>query len=242
MLPLETQPDETSTAAEARPEAAMPPWQFSLREAFWFTTAAAGAAALAAVKGAGSLAMSVGLLLAWLNTRGRLAPVQTRTARPKVFYVAWALLAASLFLPAMKGCNNTVIYGWQTAYMCAATETEGIVEFVANRRAPDPPTWSELGTLAWVTLMNLANLLAVVSLFWLWRLQRGQGEWLGVALALAVIGVWAVPLQDPTNTLVGCYVWCAGFAVLLSAHRLNVRTFGVMVALAAVFILCSDPK
>ncbi len=237
MTPGESQLCESLPTVESDRTASLSPWQFSLRDIFWLTTAAAGVAAVAAVKGAGSLVISIGLVVAWLNARGRLAPVQTRKARPKVFYVAWGLLAASLFLPAMKGCNNKPIYGWQTAYACAATQADGVAQLVLQGPPEERPSLSDVGSFVWFTLINLANGLALLSPFWLWRLQRGRGEWFGAVLAVAVIGVWAVPLRDPTNLLVGCYVWCAGFAVLLAAHRLRFGVLAAMCALAVVFLL-----
>jgi len=74
MTPGESQLCESLPTVESDRTASLSPWQFSLRDIFWLTTAAAGVAAVAAVKGAGSLVISIGLVVAWLNARGRLAP------------------------------------------------------------------------------------------------------------------------------------------------------------------------
>jgi hypothetical protein len=210
------------------------PWQFSLREAFWFTTAAGGAAALVRFRGLGSLVLSLALLFAWLNVRGRLAKLQTRRARPKVFYAAWLLLGASLFLPAMKGCNNTVHRGWETASMAAKWEIGAAYEVLVKADLPsleEAPAAIDFGVR--LTLINLANLLALLSPLLLWRLQRDQGQCLGAVLAVSAVAVWATPMGS--ELLIGCYVWCAGFLALTISYRIGWRLFGVMTLLAAVF-------
>lgn len=214
------------------------PWQFSLRGAFVLLTASSGAAALVAYRGAGSLALSIGLLWAWLNVRGAFRSVQTPRARPKVFYAAWLLLGVSLFLPAAKGCNNSYIYGWQTAYLCAAAEIETAQNLAQNRES-GPEQRVELATgFAWLTMINLANLLLVLSPLLLWRLQRGQGGALSAALGVNAVAAWAVPMREP-HLLIGCYVWCASFAVVLMACPLGRRTLLAMIAVAAVFVLAA---
>jgi hypothetical protein len=212
-------------------------WQFSLREAFWFLTAAGGAAALVRFKGWGSLVLSLGLYAAWLNVRGRLGDVQTARRRPKVFYAAWLLLAASLFLPAMRGCNNSTMKGWETAHLCAVAEAAAVERFVIKGERPQaeelPRVVKEVG---WITLLNLANLLALLSPLLLWRLQREKGQWLASASAVCAVAVWTVPLKDP-HVLIGCYVWCAGFLALTLPYRIGWKAFAAMLLLAAALVI-----
>jgi hypothetical protein len=215
-----------------------PRWQFSLRDVFGFTAAAASAAAVARFTAPGAFVLAAGLYLAWLNSRGRLEQVQTRRARPKVFWAAWLLLGVSLFLPAMKGCNNTVHQGWETATIAAQWEFSAAGEILVKRNTPSAEELPEaLGFAAWMTLINLANVLALLSPLLLWRLQRGQGQWFGAALAVAAVAVWSVPLSD--GMLIGCYMWCAGFLVLTMSYRIGWRVFAAMTAVAAVYIVAS---
>jgi hypothetical protein len=229
-------------AAAVSPEDRAPParWQFNLREAFLATTAAAGAAALAGSRGLGSLVLSLGLAAAWLNVRGRLASLQTRRARPQLFYAGWLLLGVSLFLPAMKGCNNSTLRGWQTAQAAVMLEAGAVTELIEHPGAVLEQGDHDLreGARFWtiITLINAANLSLLLTPLLLWRLQRGKGEWLGAAFALAAVSPWAVPLRDP-EVLVGCYVWCAAFLVVLLSYRIRASTFYPMLALAAVYVL-----
>jgi hypothetical protein len=212
-------------------------WQFSLLEAFWFLTAAGGAAALVRGKGWGAVVVVVGLFVAWLNVRGRFAEVQAGKRRAKLFWGAWGLLGASLFLPAMRGCNNSTLKGWETAHLCAAAEVGAVEKFVVQgERPPREELGRAVGELSWITLLNLANLLAVLSPVWLWRLRREKGQWLGAALAVAAVAVWIVPLKDP-HVLVGCYVWCAGFLALTLPYRIGWKTFVAMLLLAMVLVV-----
>lgn len=224
-------------------EAAASPWQFSLRDVFWFTTYAAVAALLARFKSPGSLVLSLGMGTAWLNYRGRISHLQTARARPKVFWGAWLLLLASLFLPAAKGCNNQKMAGWETAVMCAQAEVSMTGELVARRSMPSGKDFAaEILSLGRLTLLNAANVLALLSPLLLWRLQRetvpGGSLWgkrMGAALAVASVAVWAVPL-DSSGVLIGCYVWCAGFLALTLSYRIGLRTFILMAALAVLFL------
>ncbi|MBW3596666.1 MAG: hypothetical protein KY475_05260 [Planctomycetes bacterium] len=206
-------------------------WQFSLKSAFLATAVAAGVACLVGYRGFGSLVLSAGLIAAWLNVRGRLDRLQTRKVRPKLFYAGWMLLGASLFLPAMKGCNNQPVYGWQTAYLCAVTEAEIVHELVQDSELDAERPLEQVGSFAWITAINAANLLLVLSPLLLWRLQRGQGQFLGAALAIAAVSPWALAMRDP-HMFIGCYVWCASFIVLLLSCRIQTRTFCVMLAIA----------
>jgi hypothetical protein len=211
-------------------------WQFGLRDAFWFTAAVAATAAVARFKGPGIAVLSMGLYLGWLNSRGRLERIQTRRARPKIFGAAWLLLGLSLFLPAMKGCNNVKYRGWETASMAAQWQVGAANEVLLKGNLPEPEEqFKAIVFGVRMTLINLANLLALFSPFLLWRLQRGQGERLGAALAVSAVAVWSVPVDF--GLLVGCYVWCAGFLALTIACRIGWRVFAAMAALAAIFLL-----
>jgi hypothetical protein len=230
---------QTRLTEESAPAGDASHWQFSLREAFWFTTAAAGATALVRFRGPGSLVISLALYFAWLNARGRLAIFQTCRARPRVFYAAWLLLGASLFLPAMKGCNTSVHRGWETASMAAKWEVSVASEVILKCNLPPSDDWLEaLGFWVRITLINLANLLALLSPLLLWRLQREKGRQFGAMLAVSAVAAWTIPMGD--GLLIGCYVWCAGFLVLTLSFPMSWRLFAAMTALAAVIVSASS--
>ncbi len=248
----------------AAPERTLPvrtaaPWQFSLRGLFLLMTAAAGTAAVASVWGLGSLILSTGFILATLNWRGGCAAVQTNRARPRLFYTAWLLFAASLFLPVTKGCGTDAFCGWQAALVCAGAEVdllkdiasacrtspqdsepriiEGAGDTVSNRARR---TVEAVGSALWVTLLNLANLLMLGSPWLLWRLQRGRGQRLAALLAWSTVAVWLVPLDAPPPMyLSGYYVWCLSFTLVLTTLRITLRLLLTMLGLAAVYVVCT---
>lgn len=220
-------PDRSPAGVAGRP-------QFSLRDLFAATTGVAAACGLAAWQGVGTLAYSLGLLLSLFNATGRLSYFQSTTMRPKCFYLAWGLLFTSLFVPAVPGCNDDLA-GWQVAAMVA---TSGVQEagklFDPENEQPLQQTAFSLVAFG---LLNLANTLALLSPLLLYWLQRGRGKWLGIALAVCSVVAWSVGWGE--GLLIGFYLWSAGFAILLTAYRINWGTFAVMVAVLPVGTLIS---
>lgn len=190
------------------------------------TTGVALACGLAVWQGVGTLAYSFGMLLSLLNVTGRLRFVQTRKTRPKCFYVAWGLLLVSLFLPAANGCNGNHMLGWETAWVTAWVEV-GVVASMFDPQDDSP--WHEaLLLILWLGTLNLANIFLLLSPLLLYMWQRDRWRWTGNALAFFALNAWLFGWGS--EYLIGYYLWCLVFAVILVTHRLRWRTFAVLVA------------
>ncbi|HET6881481.1 MAG TPA: hypothetical protein VFI31_15065, partial [Pirellulales bacterium] len=170
--------------------------QFSLKAIFAATTWAGAIAGLAVSHLAGWTTVAVGFSLAALNCTGRLAAWQTKRGQPRLFALGWMLLAASLLLPAVKGCNNESVKGWEAAMVC------GSIAF-------DPPGSAEWPAVVWYDVLTFGNLPLVLSPLFLWRLRRGKGQLYGTLLAMSCAAMWSVAIRDADKVLVGYYVWCA---------------------------------
>ena len=228
--PAGTQQDRP-TDSVAQPKAEQRP-QYSLRDLFVAMTGVAAAFGLAAWWGPGTLPYSIGLLLALANVTGRLGFFQTKQTRPKCFYVAWGLLLVSLFLPSVQGCQEDM-KGWQAALTVAQAEIEGVQSLASQET--DAPWYRWAFSLTVYSLLNLANILALLSPLLLYRLQRDRGKWMGGALAVCSVAAWS--LGWTPGFLVGYYVWCFGFAALLIGYRMSWLTFGLMAAYLPAFAL-----
>ena len=201
-------------------------WQFTLWDLFLLVTALGVALAIAVRVGPGSLSLSLGLILAWQNWRGTFRPAQTNQMRPRVFAVGWLLLCVSLVLPSAKGCNGKYVYGWQMAYHCALAET---LPLDGGNWNGDGDSWR--GWL-YISAINLANLLMVLSPWFLSRMHLGHGERFIQLFAALCVPVWSVTWTE--ECLVGCYVWQASFAVLLAAQRIRGPTLAAMCVVVAL--------
>lgn len=209
----------TGTATEAgRPRSSPQRPQFSLRALLIGVTVASVILALYAKRGLGTVPLSLGLLLSGLSWRGRLARLQTETTRPKLYLSGWLLVGMSLLLPSVGGCQTT-LKGWEAAYFCAGIEVEMIHNSLQADAELEPQVWSD--EFAYFSLLNLANLMFLLSPLVLWRLQRGKGRWLTTINAAALTAVWFVPLGAGSDYRVGYYVWCGGLTLLHLAHRLH---------------------
>jgi hypothetical protein len=191
---MQTQPPTTAT------------WpQFSLKAVFAALTWLSIVAGLAVSQIAGWTMVFVGFSLAVLNCAGRLTILQSDGARPRVFQLGWVLLALSLFLPAVKGCNNQSVVGWQAAVASGS--------FVL-----DPPGTADWPAVVWYGVLTFGNLLLVLSPWYLWRLSRGQGQVYRVLFAATNGCMWSISIGDAGTFLLGYYVWClAGLAMLCAS-------------------------
>jgi hypothetical protein len=203
------------------------PWQFSLRGILAFTAWAACTAAWATMRGAGVVVLAVGFSMAALNCRGDLSAWQLPGRRGRrLVHLAWALLLASLFLPAIRGCSNAPIAGWQAAQACAA------VQF-----SPLDPSGIEQHWVAYgyYSLLNLANLLILLSPLALYLAGRGKGQTYAALLGVSAIAVWSAAIDDAGGSLLaGYYVWSLAVLCLLSAFRIGACTLSIMAACALV--------
>ena len=198
-------------AAEGNEAPATRRWQFSLRGILSFTAWAACTAAFARLRGTGAAVLIVG-------RRGG-----------KTAYLAWALLLASLFLPAVRGCSNSSIAGWQAAGACA----------MAQFSMPDPGIEHRWVAYGYYSMLNLANLLLLLSPWALYRARRGKGQCYAAALGICAVAVWSASVDDAGGLLAGYYVWSLAVLGLLSAFPLGPRTMTLMVlaGLGRLFLL-----
>jgi hypothetical protein len=122
---------------------------------------------------------------------------------------AWTLFLVSFFLPALGDG-----FGWQCAGLSATAVS-----------------WPEFGH-NWTTIhlasLTLANLLMIVSPFWLARFSHNPHsiKWLRLLSLAAVVLVWSFLLllithADRAELKIGCYVWGLSFFPLwLSTLRI----------------------
>jgi hypothetical protein len=197
-------------------------FQFRLSHLFLATFLVASITFIAIIFGPGSLPLSIGITLAWLNVRGLLGWFQQRHTRARVCYVAWFLIATSLALPSVKGCNQKPVKGWQAAQMAVMAEGAALEKLATN---PDRIDGESCVFVVYFMLINLANLLALMSPLLLYRLQKGKGRLMGNTLAFASVAVWMLPWGDPEGYFIGYYVWSGGLTLLLHTMRLGWRTF-----------------
>src|SRR5262245_37846915 len=170
-----------------------PSWQFRLSHLFGLMTLSAVAAAVAAAFGPGSLMLSGGLTVAWLNWCGLFQPVQTGNRQTVLLIVAWTIFLASLALPSMRVFGP--VLGWNAAWFVLLTPFQALYKGEANHL-----------TLYWFLGLDLANQLALMLPLLIWRLRRGQGQWLSALLCVAMVAVWIVG-WDGSSMLLGYYVW-----------------------------------
>lgn len=212
------------------------PLQFRLVHLFVLTTLSAVAAACFTAWGVGTLPMSVGLIAAWLNACGAFRAVQRGRRQAVLLWIAWVVYLLSLALPCMQ-IFSSPIRGWEAAWavlglpLNAVTEGKGL-GLLGLLHSP--------GGL-WYLLLNLANLLAVSLPLLIWRLRRGGGQWLALALCLAATGPWSVAWDGSMG--VGYYVWCASFLIAVVALPLNRWQLAGMaaMALASVVVVLTMP-
>ena len=217
-FPPAEKPQLTTDAAELR-------WsrQFTLRGLLIAVALAAVASALCAAKGIGSLVLFIGLVATWFSWRGYLSRLQTSSARPKMFLSAWLLVGMSLFMPAFGGCQ-TEVKGWECAYFCAGIEYELIRDSVVESDQSRLLTTEALT----FTLLNLANLMFVLSPLMLYRIWRGKGQFLTTLLAISLPMVWLVPIDAPMQYRIGYYVCCAGLTQIHLSYRTRTMALGAM--------------
>ena len=221
--------EDLAVAREAEGE---PLFQFRLYHLFLATFLVAVICVLAKMFGPGSLPLSIGFSLVGLNALGCLSFLQQQGSRPRVCYLAWLLIAISLFLPVAEGCNNQKIHGWQVAQIAILSQGNAMQGLVTDEQPSDVGDW----VLLWhLTLLNLANLLVLCSPLFLFRLQRGQGRLMGNALAISIVSVWLIPVKG--EFLIGYYVWASGITLLLQTMRIGWRTICAMAIIGLVTTL-----
>jgi hypothetical protein len=193
-------------------------WQFDLAHLFGLTTLAAIAAALLVSVGPGALMTSAGLLVAWLNACGLFYRFQRGRQQTALLWAAWASFLVSLALPV--GELWKALYGYQAA---------GIFLLFAP--------WSP-----W----SVANILMAFLPLIVWRINRGQGQWLSVVLCVTMASAWSVCWSSSSWSLSmspGYYVWCASFFLALLALPVRHWMLAAMIVVAvASGVLLRPPQ
>lgn len=192
-------------------------WQFRLSDLFALTTLAAIAAAVAAACGPGTLLLSAGVMLAFINWRGAFTPLQSGQLQAILLGLAWCSFLISLALPSVQVFGPTP--GWVAAW----------VSITAPLTAIWKCDFAEPNVLGYFGI-GLANVLMALLPVLLWRLRRGHGQWFSAALCIAMVFPWSVGWNTPM--LVGYYVWCSAFYLALCALPLRCQSLATMVLLA----------
>jgi hypothetical protein len=225
----DTTPPEDASLPRADHLVDRRPLQFSLRAMMIFTAAVAGVVWLATIKGAGALVVVVGLTVSTLNWRGAIAGWQRPERCGRPIKLGWLLLAISLLLPSLRGCNNAGILGGEVAVTCANAQIEGIARTDFSTK--------QAFEYAFITLMNLTNILLFASPLLLALLRRGGGQSYAAILACGATAAWTAPVPEAGGFLIGYYVWCLGQLMVLSAARLGPRTLAAMASVAFVRVV-----
>jgi hypothetical protein len=164
-------------------------WQFGLRQLFGFLTLVAMAAALVAAFGPRTLLASAGILIAWFSACGAFRGVQSGKRQELILATAWALFLLSLYLPVARVPGD--FYGWQAAFVCLC----------------NPSCFPS----------TAANILMALMPVIVWRTDAGRGEWLRIALCVAMPASWSFCWFAREQWYSGYWVWCASFLVALFA-------------------------
>jgi hypothetical protein len=195
-------------------------WQFGLRHIFGLTTLTAIAAALVAAFGPGTMVLSLGVVITWLNVCGAFQALQNGRRRAAVLWLAWTVFLISLALPSIK------IFGPVSGFSAAWFALQAPPGMLFD------PQGQPIAAIVYAVL-DIANALMLVMPALIWRLSRGRGRLLGIALCLVMVGPWCLA-WNPEGFLVGYYIWCASFGLALIGVRISGRTLMGMMAAAAV--------
>lgn len=234
---------DTNTVAKPKPPGLSPSprhFQLSLKSLLLCLTYFAVASALALHWGLGVFVLTTGIFLTWSSYRGYLWWLQTTTARPKVFGVAWLLFAVSLALPALtvRGCGSgppNTYYGWQVAEITALNLMSPIAQVDEWLSQGNTRTWSQLHDAALLVpyslIINLPNFMILVSPWLLYRQQRGKGDVMSALLCCAAMSSWSWSARagpDADDLRVGYYVWSAAITTLSFSRAPGWRTLLAM--------------
>jgi hypothetical protein len=195
-------------------------WQFTLWHIFVVTTGVGIAAAVARAFGLGTLAISMGLLVALLNWLGAFQVLQTGRRQSTVLVFAWLTFLVSLALPALEVFGP--ISGAEAAWAALVMPWEVIT-------GHGPPAKGLLVFLA----ADTANLMMVLLPLGIWRLARGRGGVFCTILCLSMVAAWGMGWNS--RMLVGYYVWSASFMIALTAIPIRPWTLAAIIALAVSF-------
>jgi hypothetical protein len=205
---------EHTVPAPAEPIATR--WQFELRHLFGLMTLCAVAAAAAAAFGLGTLLLTGGVIVAWLNWQGAFYIVRQGRRQAVILLAAWGVFLTSLFLPSYT-IFSKVHAGWEAAWFCQVV----VLEAIWNLKP-------EILLVPWLLAIDAANLLAALLPLLIWRLARGRGQIASGILCVAMVGPWL--MGGDGGWAVGYYVWVANFYIALVALPLRTPAFLTMAA------------
>lgn len=226
-LARETEPIQPhKEASMGRPAS---PWQFSLGGLFLATTLVAVVVAAGLAISWGAAMLTLVLALAALNCWGSFERFESASNRRWVFRSAWILFATSMFLPTAKGCNSTVLYGWETARACVLYEVELIGKSANTNEAE--PVWKRLLAIHCFSQLNAANFLMLGSPLLLVRLNKDRGQRYSTLFLWAILGIPSLSLNGDMG-LIGYYAWFLSFVILLTILRIGWRRWSILAMLA----------
>lgn len=198
--------------------------QFNLRTLFALTTWIAMLLAIAASSLSAWFMAALGFSTTAVNCAGKLSPIQTWRGRRGAMLLAWLLLLASLMMPAVRGCGDDAVPGYRAAAVAALYQV---------RPPVDQPAETWVAAYLEFTLLNLANLLLILSPLLIMRVERGRGQILAALLSCGATAMWCMPVGErPGSLLAGYYVWSLAPLCLLASIRLRWWVTAPMVALA----------
>lgn len=200
--------------------------QFNLRTLFALTAWIAVLMAIAVSSLSAWLMTALGFSMTTMNCAGKLAAIQAPRSHRRAVLTAWWLLLTSLMLPAVRGCGNDAVPGYRAAAVAVLYQLQPPVDQPAE-------TW--LAAYLEFSLLNLANLLLIVSPLFIPRVERGKGQIYGVLLATGAAAMWCTPIgETPGSLLAGYYVWSLAPLCLLASIGLRWWVLTPMIVLALV--------
>lgn len=109
--------------------------------------------------------------------------------------------------------------------------------FIIDRATEKFQSFASATNYLQYSLFNLANLLFVLSPFWIWRLSTGRGSFYGTLCAISAAAVWCAIAHMPMYLHTpGYFLWALASLTLLSAWRIRRFALIAMAITTAFFI------
>jgi hypothetical protein len=243
--------EQTNTAGSAQnldaaPQPATAPrTQISLQSLFLCVTYFSVASFGAVLWGTGFYVIAAGIFLTWLSYRGYLWWLHSQRNRTRAFVLSWILFGASLALPAATtpGCNKspTTNRGWEMAFggvQYVIFLGEAAREFSLDPHAVSPKDiFQAVLSVVYVFLINLPNLMMLVSPWLFYRQQRANQSHWSELWGSAAVSTWTWSVLQDYHMLAGYYLWMAAILLLLLCRPMRVRTMVVMGIVGAFYLV-----
>lgn len=181
--------------------------KFTIMQLLGLMTLVSVGSVLCATIGSVALPATIALSLITLNYFGLFRFAQTRRGRLVFRWPVWLLFLSSLAMPAMEGCNQKPVYGWELA---AATFVEPISMayrlLTSEERPNGPEVMRHCLVATWISLIAMTNLLVVCLPLTLIRNQTTANRpRYALLLALSVPMTWFI--GEPKEYLIGGHCW-----------------------------------